>query len=88
MAYAAKEALFKAIGTGKVGRMAWSDVEVAWPAGAARPEMTLAGETAAVAVTLGIAAVHLALARTRAFAAATVIVEGARSGFKTCRAGL
>ena len=49
MAYAAKEALFKALGTGKVGRMAWSDIEVAWPDGSARPTMTLAGETAAVA---------------------------------------
>ena len=34
MAYAAKEALFKALGTGKVGRMAWSDIEIAWPEGA------------------------------------------------------
>ena len=33
MGDAAKEALYKALGTGKVGRMAWSDVEIAWPRG-------------------------------------------------------
>ena len=77
MAYAAKEALFKAIGTGKVGRMAWRDVEVAWPKESGRPAITLAGETAIVAEGVGVRAVHLALARTRAFAAAMVIVEGA-----------
>ena len=77
MVYAAKEALFKALGTGKVGRMAWSDIEVAWPAAAGRPEMTLLGETAAVAGSLGVAAVHLAMAGTRERAVAWVIVEGA-----------
>jgi holo-[acyl-carrier protein] synthase len=78
MCYAAKEALFKALGTGKVGRMAWSDVEIAWPAGAAQPVMTLSGETAAVAEGMGVRAVHLALSSTKALAVGGVIVEGAR----------
>ena len=78
MGYAAKEALFKALGTGKVGRMAWHDVLIAWPAGASRPTVTLAGESAAVAERMGVAAVHLALAATRTLAVAWVIVEGAR----------
>jgi holo-[acyl-carrier protein] synthase len=76
MAYAAKEALFKALGTGKAGRMAWSDIEVAWPAGTARPTVTLSGETAALAGSLGVTRVHLSLACTKALAAALVIVEG------------
>ena len=59
MAYAAKEALFKALGTGKVGRMAWSDVEVAWPEGASQPTMALAGETAEVARQLEVTGVYL-----------------------------
>jgi holo-[acyl-carrier protein] synthase len=78
MAYAAKEALFKALGTGKAGRMAWSDIEVVWPAAAGRPTVTLAGQTAAVAEEMGVADVHLALAVTKTLAAAMVIVEGAR----------
>jgi holo-[acyl-carrier protein] synthase len=76
--YAAKEALFKAIGTGKVGRMAWSDVEITWPAGAVQPAMALLGETAAVAAAMGVTTVHVTLAVTRKLAAALVIVEGER----------
>jgi holo-[acyl-carrier protein] synthase len=78
MAYAAKEALFKALGTGKVGRMAWSDIEVAWPAGAARPTVALSGETAAVADEMGVAALHASLACTRTLAVAWVVIEGDR----------
>ena len=77
MAFAAKEALFKALGTGMVGRMTWGDVAIAWPEGAARPAMTLSGETAAVAGSLGVAAVHLAMAGTREFGVAWVVVTGA-----------
>jgi holo-[acyl-carrier protein] synthase len=77
MAYAAKEAVFKALGTGKTGGMAWHDINVAWPEGAARPTVTLSGETAAVAHSLGAARVHLSLACTRSLAAAAVILEGA-----------
>ena len=76
MIYAAKEALFKALGTGKVGRMAWSDIEVAWPDGAVRPAMTLSGETAAVAGSVGVARVHVAMAATRELAVAWVMVWG------------
>jgi len=74
MAYAAKEALFKALGTGKVGRMAWSDIEVAWPAEGGRPAVTLSGETAAVAEEMGVAALHASLACTRTLAVAWVVV--------------
>ena len=76
MAYAAKEALFKALGTGKVGRMAWSDIEVAWPEGAFEPTLTLAGETAEVAGQLEVTGVHCAVTTTREYAAAWVVVTG------------
>jgi holo-[acyl-carrier protein] synthase len=78
MAYAAKEALFKALGTGKVGRMAWSDIEVAWPAAGERPTLTLAGESAAVAEEMGVEALHASLACTRTLAVAWVMLEGDR----------
>jgi holo-[acyl-carrier protein] synthase len=77
MVYAAKEALFKALGTGKVGRMAWSYIEIAWPAAGGRPTVTLSGETAAVAEDMGVAALHASLACTRTIAVAWVVAAGA-----------
>jgi len=74
MAYAAKEALFKALGTGKVGRMAWSDIEIASPAEGGRPTVTLTGEAAAVAEEMGVTALHASLACTRTLAVAWVVV--------------
>jgi holo-[acyl-carrier protein] synthase len=76
MAFAAKEALFKALGTGMVGRMTWNDIAIAWPEGAARPQMTLSGETAAVAAAMGVDGVHVAVAATREHAVAWVVVSG------------
>jgi len=78
MAWAAKEAVFKALGTGKVGRMAWHDVVLAWPEGASQPTATLAGETAEVARQLEVTGVHCAVTTTREHAAAWVVVEGKR----------
>lgn len=75
MAFAAKEALFKALGTGMVGRMTWRDIAIAWPEGAARPTMTLTGETAAAAAGMGVHGVHVAVAATRAHAVAWVVLE-------------
>ena len=87
MAYAAKEALFKALGTGMVGRMTWSDIAIAWPAGAARPAMTLSGETAALAAAMGADGVHVAVAATREHAVAWVVVSGlgTRDSFVTLK---
>jgi holo-[acyl-carrier protein] synthase len=76
MAYAAKEALFKALGTGKVGRMAWHDIEIAWPADSAQPAMALSGETAVVAADMGAAGFHVSLACTRELAVGWVVVTG------------
>ena len=76
MAWAAKEALFKALGTGKVGRMAWHDVALAWPEGASQPAIALAGETAEVAGQLGVTGLHCAVTVTREHAVAWVVVTG------------
>jgi holo-[acyl-carrier protein] synthase len=76
MGYAAKEALFKALGTGKIGRMAWHDVEVSWEKTGSRAAMVLAGETARTASSMGVTAVRLALAATREQAVAWVITLG------------
>jgi len=78
MAYAAKEALFKALGTGKLGGMAWSDIEIDWPEGAVRPTVALSGATAAVAREMSVTGVHLSLACTRELAVGWVVLEGAR----------
>jgi holo-[acyl-carrier protein] synthase len=78
MAWAAKEALFKALGTGKAGRMAWHDVALAWPEGATQPAMRLAGETAEVARRLDVTGVYCAVTATREHAVAWVVIEGAR----------
>ena len=74
MAYAAKEALFKALGTGKVGRMRWSDIAVAWPEGAVRPALTLSGETAAAAEKIGATRVLVTMTSTRDFGVAWVVL--------------
>lgn len=74
MQYAAKEACFKALGTGKSGRMAWRDVEITWAGSGERPAISLTGETAAVAGSMGVTGVHVALTTTREHAVAWVVV--------------
>jgi holo-[acyl-carrier protein] synthase len=61
LGFAAKEAIVKALGTGLVGRMAWTDVRVGWPRTGwdGSPTVSLVGETAAVAAALGVDRVHL-----------------------------
>ena len=76
MLYAAKEALFKALGTGKVGRMAWHDVEIAWHAGSGQPAIALSAETARVAQTMGVVDVHVTMTNTRKIGAAWVVLAG------------
>ena len=79
MGFAAKEACFKALGTGKVGAMAWRDIDVVQGASRAHPTVTFTGETAAVAASLGVTRVHAALATTREQAVAWVIVTSERA---------
>jgi holo-[acyl-carrier protein] synthase len=74
--YAVKEACFKALGTGKVGRMAWRDIEVTAPRGGAL-SVALSGETARVALEHGVGRVLATVSVTRDCAVAWVVAVGA-----------
>ena len=76
LGFAAKEALLKALGTGLVGRMAWTDVRIDWSG--AWPAVSLSGETGAVAEAMGVERVHLTVALASALAAAWVVLTGSR----------
>jgi len=73
--FAAKEAFFKAIGTGMGPAGGWHDVEVL-RLGSGRPLLRLHGKAAAAAQTLNVRKIHLSLSHTSDHAAATVILEG------------
>lgn len=70
--FAAKEACFKALGTGKIGRMAWTDIDVT----PARPAaIVLRGETARVAAERGVRQVYVSLALAGDAALAWVVMS-------------
>jgi holo-[acyl-carrier protein] synthase len=72
--FAAKEALFKALGTGWAGGMAWWEVEVrADETGA--PGLRLSGLAAQQAAALGATRVHVSLTHTHDLAGAYVVLE-------------
>jgi holo-[acyl-carrier protein] synthase len=75
--FAAKEACFKALGTGKVGSMSWHDLEIGREEG--RYTVALSGETAAVAQRLGVEEIHLSIASTRAEVVALVVMTAGKS---------
>jgi len=73
--FAAKEAFFKAIGTGygKGGR--WTDVEVVrTPSG--RPRLRLRGRAARIVRRLRVRRIHVSLSHTTDTAVASVLLEG------------
>lgn len=72
--FAAKEALFKALGTGWGGALSLQHVEVTAGAGG-RPELRLSGATATRAEALGIRSLHVTLSHELEYAAAVVILE-------------
>ena len=72
--FAAKEGLFKALGTGWAGGVSWLDVEVLRKGGAA-PTLSLAGTAGAVAKELGAQIVHVSLSHSVQNAVAVVILE-------------
>jgi holo-[acyl-carrier protein] synthase len=82
-AFAAKEALFKALGTGRAGRVSWLDAEMtgSWAA----PRLDLRGEAARVAAGLGVCRVFLGLARSGHLGAAVVVLEGSSPWAETGR---
>ena len=73
--FAAKEAVFKALGTGWGQGVSWKLVEVL-PAEAGRPEIRLSGEAAERLAELGGRTVHLSITHTEGLAAASAIIEG------------
>lgn len=73
--FAAKEAVFKALGTGWRDGMAWTDIEVV-PEASGRPSLRVRGEAARVAQSLGIAAWLISLSHTDDTAIASVIALG------------
>ena len=72
--FAAKEALFKALGTGWAEGVSWLDVEVQRQDRQA-PVMILCGEAQKRSVRLGANRVHLSLTHSGQWAVATVILE-------------
>lgn len=73
--FAAKEAYFKALGTGYGRGGRWTDVEVARSVGG-RPVLLLHGRAAEMARFSGVRRIHLSLSHTDDVATATVLLEG------------
>src|SRR5690242_11049521 len=73
--FAAKEAAFKAIGTGLSAGVGWKDAEVHQPGGR-QPRLLLHGAAAEVFRTLGATTSHLTLAHDAGVAVACVVIEG------------
>ncbi len=73
-AFAAKEALWKALGTGRSGRVSWLDAELSGPETA--PRFELRGETARIAADRGVGRVLVGLARAGHLAVAMVVLDG------------
>jgi len=72
--FAAKEALFKALGTGWAKGVSWLDVGVGRE-GQGAPILVLRGEAEKISQSLGARKVHLSLSHTNESAAAVVILE-------------
>lgn len=72
--FAAKEALFKALGTGWGRGGAFNEVEVVSAASGA-PSLRLSGRAAAVAERNGVRRIHLSLTHTGELAGAFVVLE-------------
>lgn len=74
--FAAKEAVFKVLGTGWGQGVRWLDVEIARePEGP--PRVTLSGEADARARALGIAVIHVSIAHDAGVAVANAVAESA-----------
>jgi holo-[acyl-carrier protein] synthase len=73
--FAAKEALFKALGTGWGKEAGWTDVEVQRPR-QGPPVLRLSGRAEEAARRRGVQKVHLTLSHTARGALAVVVVEG------------
>ncbi|MBI4852093.1 MAG: holo-ACP synthase [Acidobacteria bacterium] len=71
--FAAKEAAFKALGTGWAGKIRWVDVEV--ESGSGPPKLKLSGVAAERFESIGATKSHLSISHSRDYAVAMVIFE-------------
>jgi holo-[acyl-carrier protein] synthase len=72
--FAAKEALFKALGTGWAQGITWLDAEVRREEGGA-PKLALCGRAEEISKSLGSQAIHISLSHSEESAVAFVILE-------------
>ena len=73
--FAAKEAVFKALGTGWAQGVSWKQVEVLATSGGA-PEVRLSGPAAERLAAMGGERVHVSITHTQGLAAASATIEG------------
>lgn len=73
--FAAKEALFKALGTGWRNNMKWTEIEV-YNDGLGKPYLLLSGKTLQLSQQLGVNNLFLSITSTQNYGAAQVILEG------------
>ncbi|MGQ9608308.1 MAG: holo-ACP synthase [bacterium] len=73
--FAAKEALFKALGTGWRNNMKWTEIEV-YNDGLGKPYLLLSGKTLQLSQQLGVSNIFLSITSTQNYGAAQVILEG------------
>ncbi len=76
--FAAKEAILKVLGTGWRGKIAWRDMEILNDS-QGQPHVTLSGECARIAETLGITRIVTSITHTPNYAAATALGLDERS---------
>jgi holo-[acyl-carrier protein] synthase len=74
--FAAKEALFKALGTGKTPILRWTEVSVERDE-FGRPSISTSGKTQELLAELGVTGVHVSLTHTDDHAVAFVVLERA-----------
>lgn len=73
--FAAKEAFFKAMGTGWRDGMKWTDISVSNNA-LGKPEIFLTGKTKHIFSQKGFKRIHLSISHTREYAVSFVTIEG------------
>lgn len=73
--FAAKEAFFKALGTGWRGGLAFNEVEITND-DLGKPSLQLIGTTAGIVAEKNIISIHVSLSHTKETAIAVVIIEG------------
>ena len=72
--FAAKEAFFKALGTGWLEGTAFNEIEITHNA-AGKPELTFLGDTAQIIQAMGFSNILVSLSHIKTMASAVVIIE-------------